>query len=93
MKQEILCMDCNRETSVIKTEDLIITAEDVENAGGAITLPLPIPEEIKKVSGNALKTFRCDLCNCIIEKGEQCVARSIIGYGQTYALWEHDYVE
>ena len=93
MKQEILCMDCNRETSVIKTEDLIITAEDVENAGGAITLPLPIPEDIKKVSGNALKTFRCDLCNCIIEKGEYCVARSIIGYKQIYKPWEHDYVK
>ena len=93
MKQEILCMKCNRETSVIKTEDLIITAKDVENAGGAITLPLPIPEDIKKVSGNALKTFRCDLCNCIIGKDERCVARSIIGYQQIYKPWEHNYVK
>jgi hypothetical protein len=93
MKQEILCMDCNRETSVIKAEELIITAEDVENAGGVITLPLPIPEDIRKVSGNALDMFHCDLCNSIIEKGEYCVARSIVGYGQTYKPWEHNFVE
>ena len=92
MKQQILCLDCNRETSVIKPEDLIITDKDVENAGGVIVLPLPIPEEIKKVSGNALDTFYCDLCNVIIEKGKYCVARSIIGYGQVYKPWEHNYV-
>ena len=92
MKQEILCMDCSRETSVIKPDDLIITEKDVENAGGVIMLPLPIPEEIKKVSGNALDTFHCDLCNVIIEKGKYCVPRSIIGYRQTYVPWEHNYV-
>ena len=93
MKQEILCVECNRETSVIKPEDLLITAEDVEKAGGAVSLPLPIPEENKKKGGNALRTFRCDLCNRVIEKGEYCIARSIIGYGQTYTPWESDYIE
>ena len=93
MKREILCSDCNRESSVLKPEDLKITAKDVEKAGGVIELPLPIPEEVKKKGGNALKTFRCDLCNRVIEKGEYCIARSIIGYGQHYISWESDYIE
>ena len=93
MKQEILCLDCNREVSVIKLEELGITLDDVENAGGILYLPIPIPEEIKKVYSEALEQFRCDLCNCIIEKGESCVARSIIGYEQTYVPWEHNYVK
>lgn len=93
MKREILCVECSRETSIIKPEDLEITTEDVEKAGGVITLPLPIPEEVKKVFGEALDQFCCDFCNRIIEKGEYCVARSIIGYGQIYEPWEHDYVK
>ena len=93
MKREILCVECSRKTAKIKTRDLYITAEDVEKAGGAFELPLPIPEDVKKVSGNALDTFHCDLCNVIIEKGEYCVARSIIGNGQIYTPWEHDYVK
>ena len=93
MKQEILCVDCNRETSVIKPEDLEISSEDVEKAGGTIYLPIPLPEEIRKVYGEALEQFRCDLCNKVIEKGERCVARSIIGYGQIYKPWERDYVK
>ena len=92
MKQEILCSDCNKEVSVIKPEDLEITSEDVEKAGGTIYLPIPLPEEIRKVYGEALEQFRCDLCNKVIEKGESCVARSIIGYRQTYVPWEHNYV-
>jgi len=93
MKREILCSDCNKETSVIKLEDLLITTEDVEKAGGVIELPLPIPEEIKKKGGIAFRTLRCDLCNRIIEKGEYCIARSIIGYRQIYTPWESDYIE
>ena len=93
MKQEILCVECNRETSVIKPEDLKITAEDVEKAGGVITLPLPIPEEVKKSFGKARMQLRCDLCNKVIEKGEVCFVRSIISHGQTYAPWESEYIE
>ncbi|MCK4526288.1 hypothetical protein KAW18_02855 [candidate division WOR-3 bacterium] len=92
MKQEILCVECSRETGMIKTEDLRITAEDVEEAGGVIVLPIPLPEEKRKVYGEALEQFHCDLCNHKIEKGEECVARSIIGYGQVYKPWEHNYV-
>lgn len=93
MKQEILCVECSRESSIIKTEDLLITAEDVEKAGGVITLPLPIPEQVKKLGGETLVQIRCDLCNRLIEKGEYCVARSIIGYGQTYTPWESQYIK
>ena len=93
MKREVLCVDCSRETSVIKPEDLEITVDDVEKAGGSICLPLPIHEEVKKVSGEAITQFRCDLCNRLIEKGEYCIARSIIGYGQIYRPWEHDFVK
>jgi ribosomal protein S27E len=92
MKREILCIDCNRETSVIKAKDMRITAEDIEKEGGSILLPPLLPEEIKKVFGSASNVFCCDLCNRIIEKGERCVARSIIGYGQIYKPWEHNYV-
>ena len=93
MKREILCVDCSRETSIIKPEDLLIYAEDVEKAGGVITLPLPIPEQVKKLGGEAFVQLRCDLCNRTIEKGEWCIARSIIGYGQTYTPWESQYIK
>jgi len=91
MKREILCVECEKETRGIIAGD--ITAEDVKKAGGAISLPLPIPEEVKKVSGYALAPIRCDFCNRIIEEGEYCVARSIIGYGQTYTPWESRYIK
>ena len=93
MKQEILCVDCSRETGMIKTEDLEITAEDVEKAGGVIILPLPIPEQVKKLGGEALMQLRCDVCNRLIERGEHCITRSIIGYEQTYTPWESQYIE
>jgi len=93
MKKEILCIDCNRETSGINLRNLLITAEDVEEAGGAIISPPPIPEEVRKVGGKALIQLRCDICNRVIEEGEYCVARSTIGYGQTYSPWELKYIK
>ena len=92
MKREIICSDCNIETRGIKPKDLLINNEDVENAGGLVLLPVPLPEEIKKVYGRALTQLHCDLCNGIIEKGEYCVARSIIGYKQNYIPWEFQFI-
>ncbi len=90
MKREILCVNCNRETSILKAKYL--TFDDIEEAGGVVSLPPLIPEQIKKVGGEARMQLRCDLCNRIIEKGEYCVARSIIGYAQIYTPWESQYI-
>jgi len=90
MKREILCANCNRETSILKAKYL--TFDDIEEAGGVISLPPSIPEEIKKVGGEARMQLQCDLCNRTIEKGEYCVARSIIAHGQVYTPWEVQYI-
>ena len=90
MKREILCANCNRETSILKAKYL--TFEDIEEMGGVISLPLPISEQVKKVGGEARMQLQCDLCNRTIEKGEYCVAISIIGHGQQYAHWESHYI-
>ena len=79
MKREILCEDCTRETMSDWKEGQI--------------QPLPLPERIKKVYGVARKVFHCDLCNAVIQKGDRCTARSIVGYRQAYFTWEEDFIE
>lgn len=95
MKCDILCIKCYKDAllaSAIHPKDLIITEEDF-GGNGYFELPLPIPEERKYHCGQALREFQCDLCGKPIVEDEECVARTIIGYGQTYVSWEHDYVK
>jgi len=42
--------------------------------------------------GKALHNYYCDLCGNIIKKGEACLARSLIGIGQTYFPWEEKFI-
>jgi len=92
MKCDILCIPCYKRSllaSAIHPKDLIITSEHIDKTGkGYLELPLPIPEEVKYVTGQALRQFQCDLCGQSIDKDEECVARTLTGYRQKYVPWE-----
>lgn len=50
-------------------------------------------EEVVKVRGVALRDFVCDSCAIPVLQGSLCTAVSVLGRGQVYYEWEHDYLQ
>lgn len=57
------------------------------------TIPCEYGEQLIHKRGKALRDMRCDGCNKEITKGSDCVAISVLGYGQHYYQWESEYLE
>ena len=76
MKQEILCKSCAKNQKERVTHE----PDDCYN------------EKCIEKWGEALHNYYCDLCGNIIKKGEACLARSLIGIGQTYFPWEEEFI-
>jgi len=82
MIRQILCAECG----IPKGIKLNSTLEDLR------TISFSPPLYSKYVSGRALRHYCCDLCNRMIEPGEECKCVSTFGSPEEYREWEEHYL-
>jgi len=58
----------------------------------AIDVALSMGEETHRVYGELRASAMCDACGGQMERGDQAVAQTFVGIGQSYYPWESDYL-
>lgn len=82
MKREIFCLECGHRLGLINP---VATVSGLDAAMAA-------QEKIVKVYGKLRVSCRCDFCAKDLTAGTQACCQSIVGIGQQYYKWEHEYI-